>query len=324
MMRLLFSTDGLPPRHQFECWRETACRHYRECTPLESPEGAGFAARLAGARYGAFGVMHFDAPALTWQRQQREIAIADDDSYAVTYVPPGSALLASVNGVDCRVPQGALAISASDSQLRVRQVGRAEKRVVKFPKMLLDPMRPTSDRGRLHSYVVTGETGPGALLLGYFRTLWKELPRLEPAAAESALHYLVGLVALQQSAVAGATRLPAQSQTRAALRAAKLAEAQRLVEQRLEDPALDAEQVAAALRISVRQLSLLFEPTGESFARHVARRRLERAHALLVAPEAAERKVADIAFACGFDSLATFYRAFRRAYGMAPGDLRGR
>ena len=32
--------------------------------------------------------------------------------------------------------------------------------------------------------------------------------------------------------------------------------------------------------------------------------------------------VTDVARACGFDSLATFYRTFRQAYGLAPGDLR--
>lgn len=33
-------------------------------------------------------------------------------------------------------------------------------------------------------------------------------------------------------------------------------------------------------------------------------------------------QVAEIAHACGFDSIATFYRTFRQTYGMAPGDLR--
>jgi AraC-like DNA-binding protein len=320
-LKVLVTTHGLPPRDQFECWREAACRNYRECTPLEIPRGESFAASLSGTRYGQFGVMQFDAPALMWQRQRREIAIADDESYSVTFTPPGAGLLARVNGVDCRVSPESLAVSASDSRLQVRQIGRAAKRVVKFPKTLLDTLRPAAERGRLNSYLVTADTGPGALVLGYFRTLMMELPRLEAGAAEAALHHLVGLVALQQAA-AGTTRLPGQEQTRAAVRAAKLAQAQRLVDRQLEDPALDAARVAAALRISVRQLSLLFEPTGESFARYVTRRRLERAHALLLRPGAAERKVADIAFACGFDSLATFYRAFRRAYDMAPGELR--
>ncbi len=34
------------------------------------------------------------------------------------------------------------------------------------------------------------------------------------------------------------------------------------------------------------------------------------------------RTTADIAFACGFDSIATFYRVFRSAYGMTPGHVR--
>jgi AraC-like DNA-binding protein len=32
--------------------------------------------------------------------------------------------------------------------------------------------------------------------------------------------------------------------------------------------------------------------------------------------------VADIAFGCGFSSLATFYRAFQHEFGMAPAALR--
>jgi AraC-like DNA-binding protein len=38
--------------------------------------------------------------------------------------------------------------------------------------------------------------------------------------------------------------------------------------------------------------------------------------------EAPERLIADIASACGFESLATYYRVFNAAYGMAPGDFR--
>jgi len=32
--------------------------------------------------------------------------------------------------------------------------------------------------------------------------------------------------------------------------------------------------------------------------------------------------VTDIAYACGFDSPATFYRVFRAAFGMTPRDVR--
>jgi AraC-like DNA-binding protein len=49
-------------------------------------------------------------------------------------------------------------------------------------------------------------------------------------------------------------------------------------------------------------------------------RRLERARLLLAQPGTGS--VADIASACGFQSLATFHRNFRVAYGTSPSDFR--
>jgi transcriptional regulator GlxA family with amidase domain len=38
--------------------------------------------------------------------------------------------------------------------------------------------------------------------------------------------------------------------------------------------------------------------------------------------ETTERGIDEIAFACGFDSIATFYRTFQAAHGMSPGEFR--
>ena len=52
------------------------------------------------------------------------------------------------------------------------------------------------------------------------------------------------------------------------------------------------------------------------------RRRLLQCRAALASPTAVKRSVADIAFGWGFNSLATFYRAFEREFGMPPTALR--
>lgn len=75
---------------------------------------------------------------------------------------------------------------------------------------------------------------------------------------------------------------------------------------------------AVALGISLRHLHLLFEPTGTSFAHYVAQRRLFQRRAVLTSPTDVHRSVADIAFGWGFNSLATFYRAFEGEFGMPP------
>jgi transcriptional regulator GlxA family with amidase domain len=64
---------------------------------------------------------------------------------------------------------------------------------------------------------------------------------------------------------------------------------------------------AAALSISERTLYETFDPSGTSFAAHVRRRRLEECLAALIADRA--RPVIDVALACGFGSMPSFYRS---------------
>ncbi len=105
----------------------------------------------------------------------------------------------------------------------------------------------------------------------------------------------------------------------AALRTTRLQRIRSYVEAHWADPSLSAQAASRALGISVRSLHLTLAPTGETFGDLVQRRRLATCHTLLRRPDNAAT-VADIAFASGFNSLSSFYRAFRRAYGACPSD----
>jgi AraC-like DNA-binding protein len=94
------------------------------------------------------------------------------------------------------------------------------------------------------------------------------------------------------------------------------------VEANLSDPDLSPRIAARALGMSVRSLHLALAPSGETFGQLLQRRRLQACHALLCRPEKVET-IADIAFGCGFNSLSSFYRAFRRVFGACPRDLAG-
>jgi AraC-like DNA-binding protein len=103
---------------------------------------------------------------------------------------------------------------------------------------------------------------------------------------------------------------------------ARLEGAKRHIHENLAEPHLTPASTAAALGISVRHLHLLFEPTGISFAQYVLRQRLRQCRAAFTSPMGTRRSVADIAFGWGFNSLATFYRAFEREFGLPPAALR--
>ncbi|MDH2382700.1 AraC family transcriptional regulator [Bradyrhizobium sp. CER78] len=113
---------------------------------------------------------------------------------------------------------------------------------------------------------------------------------------------------------------PRQDEIRAALHAGYLHAAREILLRDLHRASLTPAAVATELGISLRQLHALFEPTGLSFARTLTATRLQEARRLLYSLQ--ERGIDEIAFACGFDSIATFYRVFRATYGMTPGDAR--
>jgi AraC-like DNA-binding protein len=92
----------------------------------------------------------------------------------------------------------------------------------------------------------------------------------------------------------------------------------------LADPELGPGAVAAAHFMSTRQLHRLFARRGVTVTRHIRHRRLERCRRDLLDPRAADLSVTDISRRWGFADLATFSRAFRRAYGTTPTAYRAR
>lgn len=100
----------------------------------------------------------------------------------------------------------------------------------------------------------------------------------------------------------------------AARATAHRAAARAYVEEHLTDPNLGADEIAAAVGLSDRQLSRVFAADGTSVPRHILGRRLELAHAIL-ADRGTARAVADVAARCGFTSAAYFSHAFRQRFG---------
>ncbi|MFK3777677.1 AraC family transcriptional regulator [Agrobacterium sp. NPDC089420] len=113
---------------------------------------------------------------------------------------------------------------------------------------------------------------------------------------------------------------PAMPEVRAALRTGLCYAAQDIMMRKKSRQELTPAAVARELGISLRQLHVVFEGAELSFSRTLSAMRIEEARRLLLASPALP--VTQIAYGCGFDSLATFYRVFASAYGMTPGEAR--
>lgn len=74
--------------------------------------------------------------------------------------------------------------------------------------------------------------------------------------------------------------------------------------------------------VSPSYIRAMFEQEGLSFTDYVLGLRLERVFQRLSSPAHAHKKVADIIYDAGFNNPSWFYRAFRRRFGLTPGEAR--
>jgi len=74
--------------------------------------------------------------------------------------------------------------------------------------------------------------------------------------------------------------------------------------------------------VSPGYIRAMFEQEGQSLTDYILGLRLERVYQCLRSPVYAHKKVADIVYDAGFNNPSWFYRAFKRRFGMAPGDVR--
>src|ERR1700758_5134535 len=95
--------------------------------------------------------------------------------------------------------------------------------------------------------------------------------------------------------------------------------ARKFIEQHSGDE-LSLSKVAKAVNISANHLSEKFKQvTGVNFVDYVARARFETARDLLLH---SNRRISEIAFAAGFQSLSQFNRVFKKLSGKSPSEFR--
>jgi len=103
--------------------------------------------------------------------------------------------------------------------------------------------------------------------------------------------------------------------------AARLEAAKDFIRINLLQPDLSDQMIGLGLGLSPSYIRKLFTPLGGLHG-YVTKQRLVHAHRLLSSARYQHLKVIEIAFRCGFSSLATFNRQFRAQYDISPTEAR--
>jgi AraC-like DNA-binding protein len=153
----------------------------------------------------------------------------------------------------------------------------------------------------------------GAPLSGMFGELWRGLDEMPS-------DYHAAAMSMAKDAISRALRATARlREHRSGLTLFDRVVA--YIEHAFDDPELSPVSVAAALRISVRYLHLLFAQRGHTTAGWIRERRLAHCREALANTDSG-LSVTDVALQAGFTDPSHFSRVFRHRFGMAPNQYR--
>lgn len=311
---LTFSTDGLPAKDRFDHWVEERGRQLFGVTiELERERRPQFEGRFSAFAVGGATLVDMRASSYRVSRTRADIERHSSDSLYILQQVRGPGFMDTGGDRIHAVSEAAFVVSHSDTPYAgtpTRSDG-FHARALKIPLQRCEQLARAA-RGLEHEPLAKG-LRLTALLAAGFAALTDESAQLD--APDAAISNIA-----QLALIARGRAMLGSAESRAALQFGQYHAARQAIVQNLFRADLSPTFVASLVGVSVRQVHLLFEPSGKSFSQTLRSLRLAEAMRQLQADPA--RSVAHIAFSCGFDSLATFYRVFRQAYGCVPSDIR--
>jgi AraC-like DNA-binding protein len=313
-MDKIFSTHGLHSRDRFDRWHEVACKQIvgHQSRPLSAPV---FEAELQAAPLADLQLLTFCTSPMDVSRTRIDIARARSDELFVCQQLTGSLALEQ-QGREISLTTGDFCLL--DPQIPYKGQLRNGSRllVLKIPRPALEARLGNPSA----LTVLPLDHGPREhLASGYLASL----PGVT-RDAEGQHAVLFQEQALDLVAASLVPKMTGRGPNVSSLRTLHYLNLRRAVEQRLSDPKLSPKLLATAVGISVRYANVVLASHGTSLERFIQKSRLERCRRALEDGAQAHRSITDIAFSWGFTDLSQFSRSFKKIYGLAPRDYRGR
>lgn len=303
-----FDTVSLPVQRRLEAWRE-AIGVLFEVHPAE-PEASEAPVTLDSWQLGPAILTTGAGPGFSYHRSPRAVARDGLDLFMVQFYEAGR----------CRIVRGAPSATSEPGDLVVTDLARpmaTEETAFRnisllLPRSVLAPLlRSTDTQG---GRVLQRDLPLVALVRQHLEQLVLQAPRLRRCEAIEVLDVTVRLIAVALNGSAG-------EDTAGAVTAALACQVRSFIEGHLGDLELAPEALAARFGLSRATIYRMFVNDG-GVRRYVQRRRLMRARIDLIRPAQRHRTVAQIGAAAGYARAQDFARAYRREFGVSPGEER--
>lgn len=190
----------------------------------------------------------------------------------------------------------------------------AEYLTLILPRARLAPLLAMADA--VGCQVIRGDTSYGRILRDLLLGLWRHTRELSLAETEPIIDAAATLMAGGMRPVPGSELRVAHVE-----HAAKRASIKSFLERPHPPGALGVGALCRTFGVSRASLYRMFEPDG-GLVHYIRELQLRRALAMVSSPAHGHRRILDIALHHGFRSESGFIRAFRRSFGITPGEAR--
>lgn len=311
-MSTLLDTRVVTPSDRSDYWSAGVAEHFFPMR-VESVGRRAFEARLTGTTVGAVGVRTISGVPHSVRRTSQMIAQGDPDSLLLYLMRTGSCRIEQDDRA-CVLGPGDLAVQDTSRPSAFELVDPATLIVFSFPKWLLGARVGSITR---HSTVRLTRGGQSLAMLGapFLAGLARSVE--DATVSESEAEGLAETLAGMLWTLFGGGEGLAGPETRSDLLRARM---RRFAQERLGDPELGPEQIAAAHFVSTRYVHKLFAATGSGVSAWIREQRMERARDDL--RQSGDASIGSIASRWGYCDPASFSRAFRQTYGCSPRDMR--
>jgi AraC-like DNA-binding protein len=311
------STQGMHVAGRTSLVRDAAFNLFNLEVDLGDARPASVSANIKVARSTLAGLIEVDT---SWSIVERTRAMADSTptgNLLVYLIHRGGSHFQNERGQEFTTSANSIVVGSQDAAYRA---AAAAGQNWHFHALSVPQNLFSSAAGRIREdgfQLVPAHAPAHSLLTSYLGWLCPAFPQLDRPSMTASLKALDELLA-----AALGSRQPEGSGLAGTMAGERLRIALRYIEDNMQSPGLSPEAVARHLCVSPRQMHRVFETSGKTLAGEIRRIRLERAASLLRTQ--ASMPVTDIAFACGFDSLATFYRCFKAEFEATASEFRDR
>jgi AraC-like DNA-binding protein len=299
------TTHHLPPRAQFDAWRDANASFLIHHIPPSPP--VSYEAEATTWSFGRLALTKAETPGGAYSRTAECLRRDGLDHWCFSMALQGSRVHRTRDQITMMQP-GQIMLDSLAQPFEVART-RSSWLFLYLPRDLL----PETSRLGYDSRMLN--TPEGRLLADHLRLLSAELPRMSAPEAERMAEATQAMIALAVAPVAGA-----EQAISGPVAAAQIMRLRALIRANLGSATFGPARLCRLAGISRSQLYRLFEVHG-GVALCIQRERLAAAHRALANP-ADPRSISEIAESVGLFDPSSFSRMFRRNYGISPRDLR--